>query len=186
MSLLKIGDDLLWQKITDAKTKQRTSHTSETMDALRKSQVTIQERKAEIEAALAALASKKTPSAWQAALLHGDDVGSQDQLLKEYRPLEERERFNAAAIQEGVQALDAIKGKEDMEICLEITPALQKAVIPEARAGARQLIKAMETQERIVNLLLENDVRADHLGRVSFPMSRERLETFLREIEEPG
>ena len=193
MSLLKLGDDPEWAKInkrvSERVVNMQSSPTSQTMTNLQISRVAIQQRKAEIETALSTMTATKA-SAWQSALAGVGDIAleGRDQLRAEYAELEQRERFVESAIEEGRLAEDAIKGKADMQVCLEITPALQKAVIPEARAGARQILKAMETQERIVNLLLENDVRADHLGRVNFPMilSRETLEAFLRETAELG
>jgi len=48
------------------------------------------------------------------------------------------------------------------------------------------MLEAMEIEARFINLLTDHDVRVDHLGRVFFPISRERLEAFLRETADVG
>jgi hypothetical protein len=193
MSLLKIGDDLQLQKISE-KVSQRmatlqTSAVPETMTKLQTSRVSIQARKSQIEATLSAMTATKA-SAWQSALAGDGDTAleGRDQLRAEYAELEARERFVESAIEEGRLEIDRIGGKVSLEICNEVKPDYLKVVVPKARAAARQMLEAMEVERRFINLLLENDVRIGHLQRITFPMSlsRETLEAFMRETAELG
>jgi hypothetical protein len=194
MSLSKISDEPHWQRITERVSERvmslQSSPVSETMARLQTSQAAIQRRKGEIEAALAAMTSTATEKKtnWQAAL-EGNDSGAlleRDQLRKEYRSLEETERFNEAAIEEGRLEQDRNHGKVSLDTCIEIKPDYLRAVVPKARAAARQLVEVMMTEQRIVDELLRNGIRVDHLGRVSFPVSRHTLEAFLHETAELG
>lgn len=173
---LKIGDNVEWQKINATMAKVQTA------------QVAINERKGEIESKLSAGATRNT-SAWTSALAGGDEVlvESRDKLRKEYQSLEEKERVNLSAIEEGRLALDAITGKVSLQICNEFRPQYRKTVVPKARAAARAMLEVIATESGLVEQLLRDDVRVDHLGRISFPpfLSRESLEAFLRELGEP-
>ena len=187
MSLLKIGDDPEWAKINKRVSERvanlQASPVPETMTKLQTSRVAIQQRKAEIEAMTA-----KKASAWQSALAGNGDTAleGRDQLRAEYAELEQRERFVESAIEEGRLAEDAITGKESLQTCNEVKPDYLKLVVPKARAAARQMLEAMEVEQRFVDLLLKYDVRVGYLGRIFFPMSRETLEVFLRETAQLG
>ena len=191
MSLVKISDDPEWQKITDKISGRmatlQASPVLGTMARLETSQVSTTQRMTEIEATLQAIAAKKTDSAWQAALEGDDDaVEGRERLRQEYQLLEQRVRFNEAALEEGRLEMDLINGKVCMEICHELKPDYIRTVVSKGRAAARALLEFLETDQRFIDQLLRCNVRIDHLGRVFFPrfLSRETLEAFLRETAE--
>jgi hypothetical protein len=157
------------------------------MANLQTSLPSIQTRKRQIEATLLEPAKEPT-SAWRSVLAgHGDTaLEARDQLRAEYGELEKRERFVESAIEEGRLEQDVTHGKESLDTCNELRPDYLKLVVPKAREAARQMLEAMEIEQRFVDLLLKYDVRIGHLGRVYFPISRERLEVFLRETAELG
>jgi len=192
MNLLKISDDPAWvrinKRVTERVANLQSSPVPQTMTSLQTSLVSIRERKSQVEAELAALSAKEPASAWRSALAGRGDTAleARDQLRAEYAELEQRERFAESAIKEGRLELDHAHGKDSRDACDELKPDYLKLVVPKARAAARQMLEAMEIEQRFVDVLLDHGVRIDHLGRVFFPMSRERLEKFLREIEELG
>ena len=191
MSLAKIADTPEWGKINKRVSARvadlQGSPVPETMKKLQAAQLTIQQRKTEIESMLLAMTTEKNNSAWQSAL-EGNDAAleSRDRLRAEYAELEQRERFTQSAIEEGKLALDAMRGKVHLAICNDVRPDYLKAVVPKARAAARQMLEAIELEQRFVSELLRHDIRIDHLGRISFPtfLSCETLEAFLHETED--
>jgi len=191
MSLLRIGDDPIWEKINKKVAGRvanlQSSPEPQTMTSLKTSLVSSRARKSQIEVELSAMSAKEGKSAWQSALA-GEDTAleNRDQLRAEYAELERRERFVESAIDQGRLELDYSHGKASRDVCIEVRPDYLKLVVPKARAAARQMLEAMEVEQRFINLLTDHDVRIDHLGRVFFPISRERLEAFLRETADVG
>jgi hypothetical protein len=191
MVLSKIGDQPDWRDIIDrisqGSARMQTPAT-ETMTRLQLEQKTIRARKDEIETTLSQMSVTKNNSAWQAALEGGDShqLESRYKLREEYQALEQKERFNESAIDEGRRAVDTMDGQVSLQICHDLKPDYVKAVAPKAQAAARQMLEAMEIERRFVEELLRHNIRIGHLGRISFPfgLSRDGLELFLRELSE--
>jgi len=191
MNLLKIGDDPLWEKIikkiAGRMADLASSPEPQMMTNLKTSLVSDRARKSQIEVELSAMNAKEGKSAWAAAKAgDGNALEARDRLRTEYGEIEKRERFAESAIEEGRLELDWTHGKVSLDVCNEIRPDYLKSFVPKARAAARQMLEAMEVEQRFINLLTDHDVRTDHLQRVYFPLSRERLELFLRETAELG